>query len=378
MICEKINKINLIDIISSIVSSIVSDKVHSFIMEINTIQILEDIARSNFNDTNINNPTNASKSIDIKSVICAPVYHDTIFIQIYDNQLYTRSSVSEERHHQILRQLKSVLDKYLIPNTLFAYSTRDEYPHKGDFIFTHAIRKGEITNNILAPCFTFESYPEKEPTNFITYTQTYNELVALGESAFYNKTKWINKKMPTLAFVGSIHPYNYRDVNTKFSGDINVDIRNLDAASGAKFISRADLSNYRYLLHLNGNNGAYASRLKYLMLAGSLVIYNTNFKERDNYQIEYWMNHPIFLAEDKEQHNKCIIQCKTTMECENYIKNDLANSSDASYRTSLNGFNYVKEILKPENVLLYWKILLEQYSANIKNPIQYLIYHHKY
>lgn len=323
-------------------------------------RILDEIANANF----------VGKNIDINSVLNAPSHHDTLFIQIYDNQLYTRNPVCEERHHQVMRQLKSVLSKYIVPNTVFAYSTRDEYPNKGDFIFTHAIRKGENTNNILAPCFTFDSYPEKEPTNFIPYATTYSELVSLGFISCEDKQKWLNSKKPTLAFVGSIQPYNYRDVNTNFSSDISVDIRNLDAASGLRFISRSDLSNYRYLLHLNGNNGAYSSRLKYLMLVGSLIIYNTNFKGCFDYQIEYWMNHHLF--------EKCIVECKTINECEKYIKNDLANMPDSSYHVALSGFNYATEIIKPENVLLYWKILLEHYNTKIINPIQHLIYHHKY
>jgi len=359
---EKINQINLI-VYSMDMGMYMGIDMG---MDINVIKTLEEIANANF----------ASKSIDINSVIHAPSNHDTLFIQIYNNEIYTRSPISEERHHQVLRQIKSVVGKFAVPNCVFAYSTRDEYPNKGDFVFTHAIRKRENTNNILAPCFTFDSYPEKEPTNFISYETTYNELTAVGKSSCMDKIIWLDTKNPILSFVGSIHQYNYRNVNTNFSSSIkdiiNIDIRNLDAASGSRFISRADLVNYRYLLHLNGNNGAYASRLKYLLLVASLVIYIPNFRGCYDYQIEYWMNHPSFET--------CIVECKTIEECEKYIKNAETNPNqmDTSYNTSLQGFNYVRQILKPENVLLYWKILFEKYSAIIKNPINDLIYHHKY
>ena len=336
--------------------------------EENVVKLMNEsvMNESVMNELVINNLSKIEK-INIGKVINLPSYHDTLFIQIHNNEIYTKNIVKEERHLQILNQLKKVTVKYVIPNCIFAYSTRDDYPNKEHFIFTHAKIKDTNTNNILAPCFTFDSYPEKDPANFISYEQSYNDLISIGEKYINDISIW-NEKQNSLVFVGSIHSNNYRDINTNFKG-IPTIIKNLDAASGNRFISRSELANYKYLLHLNGNNGAYASRLKYLLMTGSLVLYITKYYKNNNYQIEYWMNHDIF--------KRCLIHFNDTEECQNFILNKNI-SDEIKYNIAINGYYYIKYVLHPEKILLYWKLLLDAYSSKIMNPVNNLLYTHKY
>jgi hypothetical protein len=323
-------------------------------------QLLNDIADSNFSKNII---------IDINHVINLDKYHDTLVIQVFNNEIFTKRPVTEERHHQVLKQLKRASNNLTLPNCIFAYSTRDDYPDKNDHIFTHAKLNNSLTNNILAPCFTFDSYPEKIPSNFIKYENSYSDLIHIGNKYIQDFNNW-NSKENAFVFIGSIHTNNYRDVNTQIkSSNVPIIIQNLDAASGERFISRTELGKYKYLLHLNGNGGAYASRLKYLLFTGSLVFYITNFRNNNHEQIEYWMN--------TEHFKSCIVLCNNTSDCNEKLDYFYNNITEA-FNIAKKGYEYTFEILKPENVDKYWQKLLTSYNIKVKNYNNILIFSNKY
>ena len=223
------------------------------------------------------------------------------------------------------------------------------------------------TNNILAPCFTFDSYPEKNEN--VDYENTYNELVE-NSLQFDDLIKW-NMKQTEIIFVGSIDNANYRTCNTNFVSNFPIKhtIKNFSASS-EKFIERKELCNYKYLLHLNGNGGAYSSRIKYLLLSNSLVLYITNYHNNSLLHKEYWMYYDEIF--------KNIIICEDIDECQNKLL-ELNENDELSFEISNKGFHNTKDLLKKENVLLYWKLLIEEYTKRlINNDINHPIFQYTY
>lgn len=298
------------------------------------------------------------KSIDINNVLNITKVPQTLFVQIYNNEIYLLNPLVEERHTFIINQLKDCLKKYKIDNTIFAYSTVDKYHDSNDYIFTHSLVDNNISNHILAPCFTFDSYPEKKETNFVKYETTYSSLLANSEYFINCLTNW-KQKNNNLVFVGSLTDNNYRIHNTNFSSNCIVTpiVKNLSAASENFFISREELIKYKYLLHLNGNEGAYASRLKYLLLTNSLIFYITEYENDVNIiHREFWMCGDDF--------DVLIIFCKNVKDCENKIKYYHKNQ-DITYKLCKNLNLFCKKRLSKDSILLYWSILLNNYTTRI-------------
>lgn len=315
------------------------------------------------------------KSINIQYILNIKKNPQTIFVQIYNNEIYLLNPLIEERHFMIINQLKDCLKKYKIDNTIFAYNTMDQYYNLNDYIFTHSLVDNSKSNHILAPCFTFDSYPEQMSNNFIKYASTYESL--LSSSEYYSKslTNW-NEKKNNVVFVGSLTDNNYRIHNTNFSNNFSNNfivkpiVKNLSADSGNNFISREELIKYKYLLHLNGNGGAYASRLKYLLLTNSLVFYITKYKDTNLLHREFWMCGDDF--------DNLIIFCDDIDNCEKKIKY-YYNNSETAYNLCKNINNFCKKRLSKDSILLYWKILLNNYTSKItdKTYLNKLIFNYK-
>ena len=295
------------------------------------------------------------RNIDIQNVLNIKKIPQTIFVQIYNNEIYLLKPLIEERHFGIINQLKDCLKKYKIDNTIFAYNTMDQYNNLKDYIFTHSLVDNNKSNHILAPCFTFDSYAEQTSNNFIKYDSTYGSLLTSSEHYIKSLTNW-NEKKNNLVFVGSLTDNNYRIHNTNFSSNCIVTpiVKNLSADSGNNFISREELIKYKYLLHLNGNGGAYSSRLKYLLLTNSLVFYITDYKNTILLHREFWMCGDDF--------DDLIIFCDNIRDCENKI-NYYHTHGDITYELCKNINIFCKKRLSKNSILLYWKILLNNYTS---------------
>jgi hypothetical protein len=255
----------------------------------------------------------------------------------------------EERQYSIFNQINDVCKKYEIPDLSFVYCTHDKPSFDGPF-FTHARKKGFETNTILAPCFTFDSYPEGPTSNLVKYTETYDKILS-------NNVDWF-EKIDSCVFVGHIGENNNRLDNTNIVfNNVKLELINQQASS-EKFITRESLSKYKYLLHLNGNNGAYASRLKYLLGTGSLVIYNSNSGHDNNFWEEWWMNDEMF------KHNHNFIHCNNKFEVVETINYFDTHQSECA-EIAKNGMNFFKDQLNYENVLKFWSELLTEYSKRL-------------
>lgn len=250
----------------------------------------------------------------------------------------------EQRQESIFRMVLQACQQYKIEDLILIYCTTDRnYSPKG--IFSHARLAG--TNNLIAPCFTFDGYYERAENIFVDYKTSHSNLIS-------SKMNWENKEK-SCCFVGHVGDNNYRDYNTSIElSDIKMKIYNQQSTS-QNFINREDLTKFKYLLHLNGNQGAYASRFKYLLGTGSLVFYNYDSGSEKNFWEEWWMM-PKYFKDGIH-----FISSKDKFE----FKNIIENLSDNDCKTiAENGFEFFKN-LKSEIVIKFWSVLLNKYSKKI-------------
>jgi hypothetical protein len=309
-------------------------------------------------------------SIPISEIFRIPYYHATMKIQIWNNEIYTERPITEERHMQILKQLADTLLVHTLPNVVFVYCTQDGSPDQNRYLFTHAVLTTRYTKNIAAPCFTFYDWNIEGVTDILRYEDTKQSLYNVSIDCMANANAW-DQKEDALTFIGALTEQNYRIQNTQFGelrGVKNNIINNLNP-SLQTYIKREELSKYKYLLHLNGHNGAYSSRLKYLLMVGSLSFYITGYKDFNAKWYEYWMFCPEII-------NNVVVtttpeQCKQAIEYYN-------DNKEAAYEKANRAYIATHELLKKENVLLYWKLLLETYHSRLDKPPKEQLYFVKF
>jgi hypothetical protein len=303
-------------------------------------------------------------NISLKEILDIPNYHATLKVQIINNKIYTNKAITEERNIQILNQLRETLKYYELPNTIFAYCTQDHTPDKNCFLFSHAIQPNCNSKNIPAPCFTFDEFTPTDAIEKIYYDDAIISLYNHASTYMKSFETW-EKKTDTVVFIGTLNADNDRINNTNFGKIEKVEqiIKNNPyPITRENYISREALAQYKYLLHLNGHHGAYSSRLKYLLMTGSLCFYIINHKGHEKPWLEYWMFYEELL--------NSIIITKTTSDCKTVIEH-FNNNKEAAYQIANRAFNIVHQLLSKKNVLLYWKILLNTYSSRFEVKEQY-------
>ena len=280
-----------------------------------------------------------------------------LVIQIFDNKCRVinyeklQNGKMEQRQYSIVKMLRRVLSKYTVPNSIFAWCHHDRTGRPDLGIFTHARLKG--SRNLLAPDHTFYGYPNRNGEILNTYTSTHSSLVKTN-------IEWSQKRDESV-FIGNMsNPTNYRQINTDIVKSIlrkEVSANFIDQCSGdSSFISRESLSESKYLLHLNGHGGAYTSRLKYLLGAGSLVIYNVNSGPEQNFWQEWWMQEEFLIP------GKHYLKVENAEDTANAINNFHENQQNANI-ISQNGKKFFCDYLSPECIDLVWSEILKEYSS---------------
>lgn len=253
----------------------------------------------------------------------------------------------EQRQFSLLKLIESVLKEYRVPNSIFTWCHHDRtnLPHQA--IFTHARLAG--SRNVIAPDHTFWGYPNTDPNILNSYAGTHKSLVDTNVS-------WSNKR-DECVFIGSINPENHRAINTSMNLRDGVRLVVVDQGSGnSKFVSRESLSDSKYLLHLNGHRGAYTSRLKYLLGAGSLVLYNTNSGQEQNFWQEWWMDENLFVPGVHYE------RANSANEIQDLIEK-LHQQPEKCSVVAENGKRLFTEKLCPSSVRAAWAAILNEYAA---------------
>jgi len=281
------------------------------------------------------------------------VPHNYLTIQIFNNTCRVvqcemlSDGRMEQRQYSLVKLLQSTLISHKIPNTIFSWCTHDRTSMPHSKIFTHARLAG--SNNVIAPDHTFFGYPNTNPEVINTYESTHRSLVNTN-------IQWESKK-DECVFIGNLsNPTSFRKQNSSLALK-NVALRVIDQNSGdASFISRESLAESKYLLHLNGHKGAYTSRIKFLLGAGSLVLYNINSGPEQNFWQEWWMQEEFFK---NGYHFLKLQDVKETQDAINYYHNKQEEIKEIAY----NGKNFFTNILDPESIKLVWAQILQEYTS---------------
>jgi hypothetical protein len=84
------------------------------------------------------------------------------------------------------------------------------------------------------------------------------------------------------------------------------------------------------------------------------------FEIYDLHNVEYWM-----LCDEFDE---TLITVANPDECVDKLEYYHQNSMEA-YEIAKRGFDFAHKILSKENVMLYWKILLETYASRFANDV---------
>lgn len=299
----------------------------------------------------------------------------TLFIQIFDNQIYLFNGLKGEyRHKQLLEQLFEVSKLFKLPNCVLKYNSSD---HVIDWmvgldvpIFSHSkLVNDPITNKIMAPAFSDKSYTSGK--NIIQGYVPYDEEIKriLDES---NKWSWEDKES-TMIFKGHVGSYPHRikiisDLNNKYKPvEFLTYIRNSPLDKKGIFQHPFHyLCRFRYQLLMNGfgtqiGNETFSIRSKYMLATGSICIYiNLGVDHK-----EWWMDENIY--------DNFIIKCETVDEAINKITYFEENPEEAKKHLKKQN-EFVKKYLNVETFNKYWYHLLNVYSERssfkFEQPLQ--------
>jgi protein glucosyltransferase len=202
---------------------------------------------------------------------------------------------------------------------------------------------------ILMPCFTLWSWPEARAGRWPTkFESILNASQQLEYEKRVPKLFWRGAKFPKRSWFIKMAK-KYPDIM-----DIEVTgwtrIKNILALKPSdKFMTIEQHCNYKYLLQLEGVT--YSSRLKYLLLCGSTVVFNV---------MEYWEEYWYHLLED----GKNIIFFKTNGNetTLNSTLHFLRHNEDKAKEIGRQGRQIVQHYLNEHAVSCYWWKLLHEYA----------------
>ena len=302
------------------------------------------------------------EDIQNMSNICPNCHH----IQIINNTLYHIPSKTafdyESRSRSIKMALKFVTELFPnLPDVDLFFNVEDyiNLPHHNDVLLnvpilglakTTKIKKGlRHENIILMPCFTLWSWPEVRVSKWSDKSNSiFNHGLTLKYQERTSKLFWrgiITWKRHWFANLSTKYP-DLIDVKgmewTKYT--------NSSILHGTHtYTSLEDHCNYKYLLHQEGNS--YSSRIKYLLLCGSTVVYN-----RIEFWEEYWyhlLQHSknIFLIQAKDKET-IITQTLEYLQQHQQLAQTIGNQGRQLVRTYLNQYS----------INCYWWKLLNKYA----------------
>ncbi|UJR16828.1 hypothetical protein I4U23_003727 [Adineta vaga] len=300
--------------------------------------------------------------VDIKqtTIGCSNCHH----IQIIQNKLYIipRPVIAdyETRGQSVLMLLKQVTDTFFdIPNTDLFFDIQDFVePHDVNAHFKVPIfgltkmnqtKRGLHEDRIvLMPCFSFWSFPE---TRLGRWPEKLVSIVENAQKYPYetrlSKLLWRGEYKPKRAWIfAETRQYpNNMDIAIVSWIDNN---RTLQLRPTNMYKTPEENCNYKYLLHVEGHS--YSSRLKYLLLCGSPVIYP---------MMDYWQEYWYHLLQNGT--NIFLVNAnnsgKVLDDAVNYLKEHEHIAKEIGHA----GQQLVLDYLSEQAVICYWWKLLSEY-----------------
>ena len=275
----------------------------------------------------------------------------------------------ETRHAETLRHLKRVAEKFFpLPDVDFAVDTDDGSSDTGQLPrfmlcgFIHA------PQGIMVPDFSFFDYPitkcpgesshlfrdfirnaterlhvmKQDPRKFVTAKK--NDIFWRG-ARLNNPTRvdQLDRILKTMS--GNAEGYDL-----KLMEWVSNTLEGNNAANGC--VTMHDHCDHRFLLHLQGNT--YSSRLKYLLLCGSVV-----FMPQQEFE-EWW--YPAFPTADVvDENNGAIVHVRKDVsdihtQFEKFFHN--RHATKRTIETGLRTLELAVDVFSEKNVDCYWGTVL--------------------
>ncbi|UJR16899.1 hypothetical protein I4U23_003797 [Adineta vaga] len=218
------------------------------------------------------------------------------------------------------------------------------------FAKTNKVKVGLRSDGIVPmPCFTLWSWPE---TRAGRWTEKSQSILNAAQKISYKQRRsklfwrgvWNWKRIWYIDIAKQYpHTMDIKDVSWNASVD-----RFAYAASNT-YMTLEEHCNYKYLAHLEGSS--YSSRLKYLLLCGSPVLYNP---------VQYWEEYWYHLLRDGE--NIVVFEKARDEAALNKMIDYLLQNENKMKRIGRKGQQLVQDYLNEHAVSCYWWKLTHEYG----------------
>eukprot|EP01112_Ceratiomyxa_fruticulosa_P004872 TRINITY_DN1543_c0_g1_i1.p1 TRINITY_DN1543_c0_g1~~TRINITY_DN1543_c0_g1_i1.p1 ORF type:complete len:422 (-),score=65.93 TRINITY_DN1543_c0_g1_i1:64-1329(-) len=276
----------------------------------------------------------------------------SMILRIVDNKLY----IVEEKRGFPMRaksikvQLHDMLKRYKVPDVQFCVNIGDRMandeidPNSPCFVLC---KYPQDDRAVVIPDITFGAWPDVLPMEYLREREL---LYSVAE----NKT-WETRKnqiyfrgtatsMRNLLYdIAQKHP-QYFDIEVHVPKD------------NSKIVPLEEICNYNYLVHFEGVS--YSSRIKYLMMCNSLVIWGHHSPFRQEKYIEFWYDllvpYENYIPLDPVEESEVLKLIQWIEEHPHDVKRIAKNAYDLTINT-----------LSRENIECYWQTLLKEYATRI-------------
>lgn len=306
--------------------------------------------------------------IDINSIYNSINLPQTLFIQIFHNNIYLLCGLTNEyRHKQILLQLFDLKTKFKLPNCVFKYISADHVipsmiNDKNAPIFSHAkLVNDPLPLKIMAPCFSTHSYYYSNVGKniFDSGYQSYDlQIKNIIKEA--KLSEWEDKEA-TIIFKGNVDYTHRVQIIDKLKQapkqcEFLIYERVSSALNKGNFFQHPieNLCKYRYQLLMNGcgtklGTESFSIRSKYMLALGCICIYI----HLGMNHMEWWMNNEIY--------DNLIEVCETVDDAIKII-NYYEQNPEKAKQKRLKQIKFAETYLISESIDKYWYHLLNVYS----------------
>lgn len=295
-------------------------------------------------------------------------------LSIRDGKLFVHQLGAgiETRHAELLRLIDRVVHKFFpLPDVDFMVDTQDGGPDTNELPRFMLCGYIQAPQGIMVPDFSFFDYPVTQCPGETSHkfshfmqntTMRMSEMTA--DPAFFMNSKknelfWRGARLNNPTRINQLESV----VNTLNTSKVPPEVYNIkpmewlentlhgeNKADGC--VSMNDHCKSRFLLHLQGNT--YSSRLKYLLLCGSVV-----FMPQQEYE-EWW--YPAIPSNDSvTRDNEIIVHVKSDVSDFHQKLGEFFSSTEASKRTvetGLRSISFATRVFSEQSVDCFWASVL--------------------
>ena len=299
---------------------------------------------------------------------CKNSHGSCTFVSIRKSQILIVQSAPgfENRNLEILMQLERVLDKFSpMPDLDFAIDHDDGMSDTGYSPIFMLCSFIQAPQGIMIPDFSFFDWPTSRCPG--EQSRLFEDFVRNATTRLYDLKRspntFINKKRNDLFWRGAALMNTRREkqlesilnASGQFNQSINARLMNWDSPDlSTECVTMHDHCDHRFLLHLQGNT--YSSRLKYLLLCGSIV-----FMPQQEYE-EWW--HPAIPSLDMaNEDNEILVHLRGDVsdfeeKFAEFHSEDSGPVADRIHRMSHRVLQFATEVFSERSVDCYWGSVL--------------------